>query len=510
MKAAAKIPAEPQEIEIKFSAAPQDFEAIKASPLLSAAAAWSTQSLRSVYYDTQDAALHAQGITFRVRMQRAKPHMMGFKSKAKGGGPFGREEHEVPLPGARPDITLFDAAVADRLWQVIGEARLGPRLETIVERTMALLQHGGSIIEVALDKGHIAIGKTQHPLGEVELELRSGHERDLCDLALGLATALPLRLDFVSKGQKGITAWLGSKPSAVKATALEIDGNASLQQAIMAVISNSLGQITANWAGLQQGMEPELIHQFRVGLRRLRVALAVFAHGLADAGFEDLRSRAKTIQSALNLARECDVLIEIIRSKALPDANQLLVLLEQRRSAAYAEVEAAIASQAATRLVIELRKLIASGMGEGISKRERKLLRKPARAFARKSLARLNAKALKRGERLAEKPDEELHDLRIALKNLRYGSEFFASLFDLPKRAKATIRAIAELQDVLGRINDGVGARHLLGQFAPPLPAEAERAIGHVLGWHARDRHAAHAELAQCWKHFTASKPFWD
>src|SRR3712207_8512157 len=49
--------------------------------------------------------------------------------------------------------------------------------------------------------------------------------------------------------------------------------------------------------------------------------------------------------------------------------------------------------------------------------------------LAQRTMDRLRNRALKWGKNLMELPDEARHDLRIVLKNLRYGAEFYRGLF---------------------------------------------------------------------------------
>ena len=61
---------------------------------------------------------------------------------------------------------------------------------------------------------------------------------------------------------------------------------------------------------------------------------------------------------------------------------------------------------------------------------------------------------------------EERHQLRIALKKLRYTAEFFRSLY--PKEhAKPYLSALAQMQNCLGHMNDdAVVAEHLLERLS--------------------------------------------
>jgi CHAD domain-containing protein len=96
----------------------------------------------------------------------------------------------------------------------------------------------------------------------------------------------------------------------------------------------------------------------------------------------------------------------------------------------------------------------------------------PAEMFAKDQLARRWGKVRKKGKVLAELDPPRRHKLRIHAKKLRYAAEFFASLFSSKrarKRRKEFLRALEDLQDGLGDLNDiavhekriaAVGNRH--------------------------------------------------
>ena len=68
-------------------------------------------------------------------------------------------------------------------------------------------------------------------------------------------------------------------------------------------------------------------------------------------------------------------------------------------------------------------------------------------------MAKRHRKALKRGRDFARLTPVERHRLRIALKKLRYATEFFHSPYP-KKRTHAYLAALKELQDTLGHLND--------------------------------------------------------
>jgi triphosphatase len=72
-------------------------------------------------------------------------------------------------------------------------------------------------------------------------------------------------------------------------------------------------------------------------------------------------------------------------------------------------------------------------------------------------LARRRKKIKKRGQHLRKLDDEQRHELRIRAKKLRYGIEFFASVFPAEKneeRREAALSALKDIQSGLGGLND--------------------------------------------------------
>src|SRR5262245_28336094 len=75
-------------------------------------------------------------------------------------------------------------------------------------------------------------------------------------------------------------------------------------------------------------------------------------------------------------------------------------------------------------------------------------------AVAADILDRRARKIIKKTKRLQELDALHRHKLRIAVKKFRYGCEFFESLFEHAKARKRYERALKELQDSLGKLND--------------------------------------------------------
>jgi triphosphatase len=153
------------------------------------------------------------------------------------------------------------------------------------------------------------------------------------------------------------------------------------------------------------------------------------------------------------------------------------------------------------------------GWREAAPERGEAWLERPVRDFAAHVLRKRQRKALKLGQRFDELSAKERHQVRIALKKLRYATEFFAALFP-KKRAKRYLAALKELQDGLGHLNDVAVAEQLIGTLIAQAKPGADRAhlrgaAGLVLGWHARGVADLEPATLSAWKAFADRKPFW-
>ncbi len=507
-----------QEIEVKFRTSPEGLKRAFGLPFFVSASATQTRQLRSVYFDTPSGDLRKNGFVLRIRRKGRAALILGVKQAGSPvDGPFLRKEVEVRSPDFQPDLALLDAALASELLRIVGDKSIEPVFETQIKRRTVLVDHGQSRVEVAFDEGHIVDGEQRMPLTEVELELKSGFEPDLYDLAAKLAAEFPLRLDFVSKAESGFRFITREKPSPVKAAAIEFGPGATLDDAVKVIVSNTLAQFVANWAALRETDHPESIHQMRVALRRMRSALTMFKRVLPCPEFNLLRAEAKRIASALGPARECDVFRHSAEQGPLlhPDrpasCETFLANTDERRTAAYEAARSLIETPAASIFVLQVQLFLANRAWRSVlSSAKMKTLEMPAAGFAIDALDKLKARVLKRAKGLPDISDEARHELRIALKNLRYGAEFFSGLFDRRRKAKSYVGSLSALQDILGVHNDVVNARKFLEEISPAADPAAEKASGFILGWYARGTAIADAELRSAWKTFRRADTFWD
>jgi triphosphatase len=185
----------------------------------------------------------------------------------------------------------------------------------------------------------------------------------------------------------------------------------------------------------------------------------------------------------------------------------LMSAFEERRCAAYRDARALIDAPQTTIFVLRIHAFLARrGWRNALSGPELARLTEPAGIFAADALERLHKRAAKRGRNLTALPDEERHEVRIALKNLRYAAEFFGILFANSRAVQTYVRSAARLQDLLGAHNDASSVERFL-DTTPDV--DTARAAGIVIGWYGRGSTAADAGLMEAWKVFKTTKRFW-
>ncbi|MGB9144162.1 MAG: CYTH and CHAD domain-containing protein [Aestuariivirga sp.] len=507
-----------QEIEIKFRTDADGLASLLAAPLIKTAKGLQTENLTARYFDTPANALRKQGIILRVRKSDDALPVLGMKAPGTAtDGPFHRLEVEVSSPGLKPDLALFDKATRKFLTSIIGDQPIGPKFKMQFQRQSGLVTHGVSAIEIAVDQGHIVCGKQRVPLGEVELELVSGDKADLFDLAMKLAEEFPLRLDFVSKAEKGFQALLREKPCPVKAEPMDSRSWLTIDDAVTAILSNTLTQYVANWACLRGTDDPESVHQMRVALRRMRCGLAIFQRALPHAAFDVLREDAGRLASAFDPVRNADAFRMSVLQGPLASADRpencdaVRDILEKQRVAAYGRAHTEVESFAATAFVLKVQNFLArhawSELPAGTESSQRQM---PLKEFSRAVLDRQRARAAKRGKEVILLSDEARHKLRIALKNLRYSVEFLGALFVRSRRRRTYLKKMSALQDLLGNRNDIVVAMSYVEQLRLETGPEMERVLGFVLGWYAREAAVADEAIGKSWKKFKRADIFWN
>ena len=509
MAAAASDAREAREVEIKLEFDPADRAAIESHPLL-AAAHPEKETLISVYFDTKDRALWKAKCALRVRKAGSR-YLQTLKGADGAAELFDRPEWEHETKGLEPDVSLLAGTPLAPLLDDRGRD-LSPLFRTRIERLVYRLLGDEAEIELALDQGEIEAKEHWSPVHELELELKRGKPADLFRLARRLAAAVPVRLAVKTKAERGYELAEGGGTAAEKAKPVILHPDMTCGEVFRAIGENCLRQIVINERLVPAG-EAEALHQMRIGLRRLRAAIAVFAKMTADRDQKRIKGELKWITNELGPARDLDVFAaDILKPLAKQgDHAEARRAFATARARAYETATGAIRSDRFRNTLLDLAEWIEVGpwtVDDALAKRRERKVKK----HAAKRLARMRSDVRDKGEDLRELDAKKRHKLRIEAKALRYAMEFFASRFpdgENAKRREAALSALKEIQDELGALNDlaqrealagealGPGG-HDLGPEAAKLLAADEREV---------ERRLKRAEAA--FASFAKAKPFW-
>lgn len=482
----------PQQVVLKLAVADDRHAALQRHALL-AKAEREQQQLVSIYYDTGRLALQRAGILLRLRRQGAAWQQTIKRQDDSDGGLTQRPEWQAPYLNHFDFSHVDDAALRDWLQRDKLAGRLAAVFETNFRRTVwQLAPDSGTRILVKLDRGWIASSGRRDTISELELQLLAGEVGSLYALALDLAQTQALPPLLLSKAERGYRLYLDTPPTPVKAGTVPLDAADTPLAAFRLIALDCLSHLQLNHDGAVRSDDAEYVHQMRVATRRLRAALRMFRPVL-PAGFADqLVPPLRELMQALGQARDLDVLMaEIVApvAKALPDEPRLTDLagaITNRLYSARNQIRHVLRQPGYSRLLLTVASLLHRAPfvePPGAPAETPSLLQ-----FADRRLRRLLKRILELADAARVDYPPSLHELRIAIKRLRYAIEFFGAM--LPgKSGNAAVRRLAGLQEELGQLNDLASAGTLLMVCAGRDQALRE-AVTLIGGWHG-PRHAA-------------------
>lgn len=514
-----------REIELKLRASPEAMESLLASPVLDASVPGlaSEQTLDAAYYDTADLRLQKRGVSLRVRGEGNR-FIQTVKTSSATAGALDRMEWETVVPdlNPRPDWVMDSNARA--LLGHLAPDELAEICRTSIRRETRVVgyKHNGeiAIIEIDFDRGTLEAGERSQTTAEIELELLKGSKQALYALALELHEVTPLQVEVRSKAERAYALFTGEPPPWHKAKQLGFARGTTVDGGIAAVFESCFSHWMANEPAVLESADPEGVHQMRVALRRLRSALTLFDGVLPMMQAGWLKGESQWVGSALGGARNWDVFLEDVLAPLeakRPGDISLSALREQcetARARNYEIAREAILSPRYTAFVLNFSRWLDEAAWHVTSNTTRReILGAPLKAFASTLFERDYRRLAKQGRKLALATPEKRHKFRLAVKRMRYASEFFATLYGR-KKSRAMIGDLSRLQATLGDLNDLTLTEHqletLIYQAAGhPAHSDTLRATGVVVGWCTARAKQSEADLLDQWKRFKRRKIFW-
>jgi triphosphatase len=485
-------------------------------------------AMAAAYFDTADRRLASAALALRLRREGRR---WVQTLKGRGDGLMARLEHEVPVPGARPQIDPARHAgtpVGEQLLALLADgAPLEELYRTEIVRHRRVLRQGGAAVELAHDRGHIVAAGQRLPVDELEFELLAGPPAALVALAQRWVQRHGLWWDVRTKSERGFRLAEGLvQVPAVRAGPSTLAAGSQGPEGFAAMLRDALSQALPNGAELADGLgSADHLHQLRVGLRRLRTVLREASPWAAapDEALALERDWAAPF-AALGAARDADVLEAAVwpaisaalARLGLPGRPAGVVPPVAPGAAAAAGAAAALQADATAAglvaapappaaiwrgkpLQLLLLRTLLLALPEVPADRARRRAAADGAPVEGASTPAVNAAALlkpawkrvQRGMQGFEQLDEDaLHRLRRQCKRLRYLLEALEP--QLRRKPFARLMpALRQALDRLGELNDlhtalaGVGPR-----------AATEPAAGFAAGWLVA-RAQAHRPIAQ-------------
>jgi len=513
-----------EEIEVKLRTDPDKIAKIRRSRWWRELEPVRRQSIHSIYFDTETRQLRDCSISLRTR---SDGHAVVQTVKLLNGASnsVARREWETLVPDPIPDPSLIIDPALPQDFRTLTSADLQPVFDVDVKRETRRLTSNGATIDVSLDNGAVIAGETREPVHEIELELIAGELTDLFGEAQRISDAVDGRLHGRTKADLGYALNRVERRQWSRATKLHLSPDMTAGASFRLIILNSFSHLTANDDCARLNLDIEGVHQCRIALRRLRSAFKIYRPLLRRKRIEPIEQAVRWLGKILGTARDLDVLqADLIEPAvtALGEAKQLAPLmdsLQARKADAYGLVGEALASARYRHLLIDL---CALGYADDLGKPtdDGRDLDQPLIELATSALSRAHRKLLKRGNGFESLSEAERHDVRIALKRLRYALDFFGGVFD-GEAKKKFVKRLARLQDDLGRMNDVAVAQAMLARLIgvasdgsepaalPAVQGQLAFAAGGILGWHRRRAAEIDLRLVKDWNAFVRAEPFW-
>jgi CHAD domain-containing protein len=254
----------------------------------------------------------------------------------------------------------------------------------------------------------------------------------------------------------------------------------------------------------EPGQDPEFVHQLRVATRRASAALEIFAECLPPKVLRSARSLLRAIRRAAGKARDWDVFL----ARLMKDAESLAA---DDRAALDMLVGYALAHRLPAQQGLEescldypfgFERCMAETTG-AISYRSAG--KAPLASYARPLLGRLFDE-LNRAAARDRNDYRNLHETRIVGKRLRYAIEMLVDCFG-PALRKTLYPAIAEMQQVLGDVNDHFNAARLYAALGAKLsiflaiPGRRYQSfVDRLKAEHERQLQEGCARFQSCWE----------
>jgi CHAD domain-containing protein len=204
--------------------------------------------------------------------------------------------------------------------------------------------------------------------------------------------------------------------------------------------------------------DSEDVHDLRVASRRVRVGLSIFSHCLPEKRNQTWQKQIRSLTQAFSKARDLDVQINFLndfikqnsQKELTPGIRRVLLRIHQKRRSLQADLTSLLNNFKGSGIITEIQNFLSSVIQPETGSEGTSL-----------SLYQLSCENIHQRldnflffEVFIQYPEriQELHQMRIAAKKLRYTLEVFAPLYK--GKMDTTLEIMRTIQTSLGNIRD--------------------------------------------------------
>jgi len=239
---------------------------------------------------------------------------------------------------------------------------------------------------------------------------------------------------------------------------LRLDPEIKGEQAFKEILLRLLEIMQQNTAGCVRGRDTEFMHDYRVAIRKIRVALKQFNQLYPQAVSKEYKNFFSHLGELTTPVRDLDLLLQLLENdlQGLDEFEQqqlqpLREYLLQTRAAAQKKLVEVLKSSSYREKIKGWRDfLLQPETVQADTGKQATAAYKLADEF----LWDTNKQTLQEAKAITGSSDAvKLHELRKTFKKLRYLTEFFGSLYPAVK-LRALLQSLIDVQDHLGAYND--------------------------------------------------------
>jgi len=438
------------------------------------------------YYDTSDLDLIRFGVILRFRSSTHRD-FWNLQLFTKKGNRFiihqdlDFDGHSLVIPTSLMD--LLYAFHRSRTFVQIGQIRTA-------QRTYELHGVGGALHDEIIDNDISSSGALWEAKRFRKITVRgrvgSKAERGLLN---SFESLVRVHRGCITSPAPEILRVLGSEAT-VPFAILESHPNSTerVYSIFQRAIAFSTLRLLRFDPGVRLSSDPEMVHEFRVEVRRLRSDLRSFSSVIEPTEAANLRSELSWLGGEVGKVRDGDVLIGHVRDLSFKcadnDESGFVILHSYLDDLGRRSRKALLEILNTKRYADLVNTTINIGTGamsieSAPDATQHHLPARSSRNTIRKIVRRRWQKFVVSAQQInSGSSDLELHRVRILAKRCRYAAETALPLFGGP--AKRFSSALAEVQDLLGKHHDCVFQEIWLRRIAKDLP-EARVAIGKLI-----------------------------